>query len=144
KHVPKRQVPKQTTSGLNQLGDGMAYVRANDATFGLILLQALGSFFVSPNLLVLMPLYTTNVLGGSDAWVGYMLSALGAGSLVGAMVLLRGSRLERAAEKRMRISLTGLCVSMIWLGLSPNVWFAIPGIMIAGFSFSVNNTQLAT
>ena len=144
KIVPKRVVPKSTTSGLDQLRDGMVYVRANDATFGLILLQALVSFFVSPNLLVLMPLFTTNVLGGSDAWVGYMLSALGAGSLTGAMILLRGSRLEQAAENRMRISLTGLCISMIWLGLSPNVWVAVPGIMIAGFSFSMTNTQLAT
>ncbi len=144
KIVPKREAPKQKVSSLSQLADGMSYVRANDATFGLILLQALVSFFVSPNLLVLMPLFTTNVLGGSDAWVGYMLSALGAGSLVGAGVLLRGSRLERAAEKRMRISLTGLCVSMVWLGLSPNVWVAVPGIMIAGFSFSVTNTQLST
>lgn len=144
KVVPKREIPKQTTSGMEQLRDGMAYVRANDGTFGLIVLQGLVSFFISPNLLVLMPLFTTNVLGGSDAWVGYMLSALGAGSLTGAMVLLRGSRLERAAEKRMRISLTGLCVSMIWLGLSPNVWVAVPGIMIAGFSFSMTNTQLAS
>lgn len=144
KVVPKRVVPKSTTSGLDQLRDGMAYVRANDGIYGLILLQALVSFFVSPNLLVLMPLFTTNVLGGSDAWVGYMLSALGAGSLTGAMILLRGSRLERAAEKRMRISLTGLCVAMVWLGFSSNVWMAVPGIMIAGFSFSMTNTQLAT
>lgn len=144
KVVPKRDVPKQTTSGMEQLRDGMAYVRANDGTYGLILLQALVSFFVSPNLLVLMPLFTTNVLGGSDAWVGYMLSALGAGSLTGAMILLRGSRLERAAEKRMRFSLTGLCLGMIWLGFSPSVWVAVPGIMIAGLSFSMTNTQLAT
>lgn len=144
KVVPKREVPKQTTSGMDQLRDGMAYVRANDGTFGLIVLQAVVSFFVSPNLLVLMPLFTTNVLGGSDAWVGYMLSALGAGSLTGAMILLRGSRLERAAEKRMRFSLTGLCVSMIWLGFSPSVWIAVPGMMIAGLSFSMTNTQLAT
>lgn len=144
KIVPKREVPKQTTSGLEQLRDGMAYVRANDGTFGLIALQAMVSFFVSPNLLVLMPLYTTNVLGGSDAWVGYMLSALGAGSLTGAMILLRGSRLERAAEKRIRLSLTGLCIGLIWLGLSPSVWIAVPGMMIAGLSFSMTNTQLAT
>lgn len=144
KVVPKREIPKQTTSGLDQLKDGMSYVRANDGTYGLILLQGLVSFFISPNLLVLMPLYTTKVLGGGDAWVGYMLSALGAGSLTGAMILLRGSRLERAAEKRIKFGLTGLCVGMIWLGLSSNVWMAIPGIMIAGLSFSMTNTQLAT
>lgn len=144
KVVPKREVKKQSSSGMEQLRDGMAYVRANEGTMGLILLQALVSFFVSPNLLVLMPLFTTNVLGGSDAWVGYMLSALGVGSLTGAMVLLKGSRLERAAEKRMKLAMTGLCVGLVWLGLSTNVWMAIPGMMISGFSFSMGNTQLAS
>lgn len=144
KVVPKRVVVKQTTSGMEQLRDGMAYVRANDGTFGLILLQGLVSFFVSPNVLVLMPLFTVNVLGGSDAWVGYMLSALGIGSLTGAITLLRGSRTEKAGEKRMKLAMTGLCVGMIWLAVSPNVWVAIPGVMISGFSFSMGNTQLAT
>lgn len=144
KVVPKRVVVKQTTSGLEQLRDGMAYVRANDGTYGLILLQALVSFFISPNLLVLMPLFTVNVLGGSDAWVGYMLSTLGIGSLTGAITLLRGSRTERAGENRMKLAMTGLCIGMIWLSLAPNVWIAAPGVAIAGFSFSMGNTQLAS
>lgn len=144
KIVPQRQITRQSSSGMTQLKDGMAYVRANDGMYGLILLQALISFFVSPNLLVLMPLYTINVLGGSDAWVGYMLSALGIGSLSGAITLLRGSRTEKASENRMKLALTGLCVGMIWLGISPNVWVAVPGMMISGFAFSMGNTQLAT
>ena len=144
KVVPKRVVVKQSTGALEQLKDGMSYVRANDGTFGLILLQAMVSFFISPNLLVLMPLFTVNVLGGSDAWVGYMLSALGIGSLTGAITLLRGSRTEKAGENRMKLAMAGLCVGMIWLALSPNVWFAVPGIMISGFSFSMGNTQLAS
>ncbi|MCO5226493.1 MAG: MFS transporter [Thermomicrobiales bacterium] len=144
KVVPKRERPKQSTSALTQLKDGMAYVTANEGTMGLVLLQALISFFVSPNLLVLMPLFTTNVLGGSNAWVGYMLSALGIGSLTGAIVLLRGRKVESAARRRMQIAMVGLVVGLSWLGLSTNVWMAVPGIMIAGFSFSMGNTQLAT
>jgi predicted MFS family arabinose efflux permease len=120
------------------------YVRSDEGTLGLILLQGLISFFVSPNLLVLLSLYTTDVLGGDEGWVGWMLSALGAGSLTGALVLLRGSRLESAAARRMIIALTGLCIGMAWLGLSPNVWVAVPGVMIAGYSFSSGNSQLAT
>ncbi|MCA9834367.1 MAG: MFS transporter [Thermomicrobiales bacterium] len=144
KIVPKRERPKQSTSALNQLKDGMSYVSANEGTMGLVLLQALVSFFVSPNLLVLLPLYTTNVLGGSDGWVGYMLSALGVGSLTGAFVLLRGRKTETAARKRMKIAMVGLCVGLVWLGFAPNVWLAIPGVMISGFSFSMGNTQLST
>jgi MFS family permease len=144
KVVPKRVVAKQTSSGLEQLRDGIAYVRANDGTYGLILLQGLVSFFMTPNLLVLLPLFTVNVLGGSNTWVGYMLSALGIGSLTGAITLLRGSRTEKAAENRMKLAMTGLCVGLIWLAISPNVWVAVPGVMISGFSFSMGNTQLAT
>lgn len=144
KVVPKRNVVKQTTSGLEQLRDGMAYVRANEGTYGLILLQAMVSFFVSPNVLVLMPLFVVNVLDGSNAWVGYMLSALGIGSLTGAITLLRGSRTEKAGENRMKLAMTGLCVGMIWLAFAPNVWIAAPGVAIAGFSFSMGNTQLAS
>ncbi len=144
KVVPKRVVAKQTTSGLEQLRDGIAYVRANDGTYGLILLQGLVSFFVTPNLLVLLPLFTVDVLGGGNSWVGYMLSALGIGSLTGAITLLRGSRVEKAAENRMKLAMTGLCVGLVWLALAPNVWVAVPGVMISGFSFSMGNTQLAT
>lgn len=144
KVVPKRVVVKQSTGAIEQLKDGISYVRANDGTMGLILLQGLVSFFVSPNILVLMPLFTTNVLGGSDAWVGYMLSALGIGSLTGAITLLRGKRTEKAGENRMKLAMAGLCVGMVWLGLSQNVWMAVPGIMIAGYSFSMGNTQLST
>lgn len=131
-------------SGLSELRDGLAYVRANDGIYGLILLQGLISFFVSPNILVLLPLYTTNVLGGSQGWVGWMLSAVGVGALTGALVLLRGSRLESAAARRMVIALAGLAIGMAWLGFSQNVWMAVPGAMIAGYAFSSGNSQLAT
>lgn len=131
-------------SGLSELRDGLAYVRANDGIYGLILLQGLISFFVSPNLLVLLPLYTTNVLGGSQGWVGWMLSAVGVGALTGALVLLRGSRLESAAARRMVIALAGLAIGLAWLGISQNVWMAVPGAMVAGYAFSSGNSQLAT
>jgi MFS family permease len=142
--MPERAPRTGKASGLSELREGLKYVRANDGVMGLILLQGLISFFVSPNILVLLPLYTTNVLGGSQGWVGWMLSAVGVGALTGALVLLRGSRLDSAAARRMMIALTGLAVGLAWLGLSQNVWMAVPGAMIAGYSFSSGNSQLAT
>ena len=142
--MPARAKRTGKASGLSELREGLKYVRANDGIFGLILLQGLISFFVSPNVLVLLPLYTTNVLGGSQGWVGWMLSAVGVGALTGALVLLRGSRLESAGARRMVIALSGLSIGMGWLALSQNVWMAVPGAMIAGYSFSSGNSQLAT
>jgi len=131
-------------SGLAQLKEGIGYIRRTDEVLGLILITTIFSFFVFPNLLVLMPLYVDDVLHGGDNWVAAMISILGIGSLVGAITLIRGSRLESAAGRRLRTSMAGLTIGLLWLALSPNPWVAVPGVLIAGFSFSTGNTQIST
>jgi len=144
KILPKREIPKIQSSGLQSLKEGLRYVRSDEGLLGLILLQGTISFFVSPNLLVLLPLYVTDVLGGGDSWVGIALSAMGAGSLTGALVLLRGSRLESAAARRLVIALGGLCLGMGWIALSQSPLMAVPGIIVSGFAFSMGNSQIMT
>lgn len=131
-------------SGLAALKAGMHHIRTHDDLLGLVLLTATFSFFVFPNLLVLMPLYVTTELGGGDGWVAVMISVLGIGSLIGSIGMLRGSRLEAAAGKRLRLAMGGLAFGLVWLALSPNPWVAIPGIVVAGFSFTTGNTQIMT
>lgn len=132
------------TSGLSQLKAGVSYIRKTDELLGLILITTVFSFFVFPNLLVLMPLYLTDGLGGSDNWVAIGISALGIGSLVGAIVLIRGSRLEAAAGKRMRASMAILTIGLVWLALSPSPWIAVIGVVISGYAFATGNTQIQT
>ncbi len=135
---------KNRASGFVQLKAGISYIRQTDELLGLILITTVFSFFVFPNLLVLMPLYVTDVLGGSDSWVAIMISVVGVGSLVGAIVLIRGSRLEVAAGKRMRTSMVLLSVGLLWLAFSPNPWVAIVGVVISGYAFASGNTQIQT
>ena len=135
---------RDSGSQFDALKRGLRYVKSDDGTMGLMLLQAVISFFVTPPLLVLLPLYVTNELGGSDSWVGIMLSFMGAGSLTGALVLLRGSRLESAAAKRLMIAVGGLALGMGWIALSQNPVMAVPGVMVGGFSFSMANSQIMT
>jgi MFS family permease len=142
--VMTRPLPKGRASGFFQLRAGIAHIRQSDELKGLILQTTIFSFFVFPNLLVLMPLYIKDVLGGSDIWVAVMISVLGIGSLIGSITLIRGSRLEVAAGRRLRTSMVGLTIGLMWLALSPNPWFAIPGVMISGYSFSTGNTQIST
>ncbi|MGC4190766.1 MAG: MFS transporter [Thermomicrobiales bacterium] len=131
-------------SGLSQLKEGIAYIRRTEEVLGLILITTIFSFFVFPNLLVLMPLYVDDVLGGGESWVAAMISVLGIGSLIGAIVLVRGSRLEVAAGRRLRTSMIGLTVGLLWLSLSPNPWVAVPGVLISGYAFATGNTQIST
>ena len=146
--IGKRMKPRPrragTSSQLSALKEGLSYVRGDDGMYGLMLLQAAYSFFVSPNLLVLLALFVTDSLGGGDSWVGLMLSFLGVGSLAGALLLLRGSRLESAAGKRMVISAAGLTISLAWMAISQNPAMAVPGVMIGGFAFSMGNSQIST
>jgi MFS family permease len=141
-----KQPPKVAgrKTGLNSLKEGMHHIRTHDDLLGLVFLSSVFSFLVFPNLLVLMPLYVTDHLGGGDGWVAVMISIIGAGSLVGSIGMLRGSRLEAAAANRLRNAMIGLTIGMTWLALAPNPWFAIPGILIAGYSFTTGNTQIST
>lgn len=131
-------------SGLAQLKEGVHHIRTHDDLLGLVMLSSVFSFLVFPNLLVLMPLYVDHVLGGGEGWVALMISMLGIGSLIGSITILRGSRLEVAAGRRLRIAMAGLTVGTLWLGLSQNPWMAVPGVMIAGFSFTIGNIQINT
>lgn len=126
------------------LRDGLRHVRERDDLFGLVLLTGLLSFLVFPCAIVLLPFYMSDVLGGGPGWVGTALSVTGAGSLVGALVLLQGSRLERAADRRLRIALVGLVVGLLWLAFARTPLAAVPGVAILGFSFSMGNSQIMT
>jgi MFS family permease len=142
--VPKRKIVASRGSGLSYLKAGVGYVRANDDMKGLILLTGLVSFLVFPNVIVLMPLYLTDALDGADKWVGIGLAVLGAGSLIGAILLLRGSRLEAAAGRRQRSAMVGLTIGLTWLAFSPNPPVAMIGVFITGYSFATFNTQITT
>lgn len=141
-----KPVPKNTqrVSGVASLKEGMRYIRTHEDLLGLVMLSALFSFLVFPNLLVLLPLYVQNHLGGGDGWVAMVISIVGAGSLVGSVGMLRGSRLESAAAKRLVRAMAGLTIGLAWLALSPNPWVAVPGILISGYSFTTGNTQIST
>jgi len=142
--VPPSPKQRAKASGTSAMRDGIHHIRTHDDLLGLVLLSAVFSFLVFPNLLVLMPLYVDDVLGGGEGWVSAMISVLGVGSLAGSIGILRGSRLEVAAGKRLRRSMAGLAIGIAWLAVSQNPWMAIPGILIAGHSFTTGNTQIST
>jgi MFS family permease len=126
--VPRRKIGPSKSSGMSYLKAGVGFVREHDDMKGLILLTGLVSFLVFPNVIV----------------VGIGLATLGAGSLIGAILLLRGSRLEAAAGRRQRSAMVGLTIGLTWLALSPNPPVAMIGVFITGYSFATFNTQITT
>ncbi|MGI8483057.1 MAG: MFS transporter [Thermomicrobiales bacterium] len=131
-------------SGITALREGLHHIRHSEELIGLVGVTAIFSFLAVPNLLVLMSLYVTKVLGGSDGWVPTMTSVFGAGSLIAAIALFRGSRLEAVAAKRLRFTMAGLSVGLMWLALAQNPWMAIPGVLLAGLWFEMGLIQVQT
>ena len=142
--VPHARPVGPSVSGVTALRDGLRYIRHSDELIGLVGITAIFSFLAVPSLLVLLPLYVTRVLGGSDSWVPAMTSCFGTGSLIAAIVLFRGSWLEAAAGKRLKYTMAGLSIGLLWLALAPNPWMAIPGVLIAGCSFEMGLIQIQT
>jgi len=134
----------RTDSPIASLRIGLTYIRRSDELLGLVGTTALMSFLAVPGLLVLMPLYMTDTLGGGDGWVPIATSVFGAGSLLAAIVMFRANRLEAAAGRRLRLTGLGLAGGMLWLALSPNPWAAVPGIFISGCSFELGLIQIQT
>lgn len=142
--IPRTAAPAQGTKPLAALRIGVGYIRSSDEMLGLVGTTALISFLAVPGLLVLMPLYMTDTLGGSDAWVPVATSVFGAGSLGAALTMFRASRAEIAAGRRMRLTPVVLAGGLVWLALSPNPWVAVPGIFFSGFSFELGLIQIQT
>lgn len=80
---------------LDELLVGLRFVRGDRLLVWMIVMSALGSLLAEPLYAVVLPVYARDVLG-SALDLGLMYSALGAGSIVGAVIYaVRGYRLPR-------------------------------------------------
>lgn len=80
--------PREPSHPLSDLKAGFAYVTTHPETRTLLLLLATSSLF-GTSYLTLMPVFARDILHGSSDLLGYMMSAVGAGALTGAIVISR-------------------------------------------------------
>jgi MFS family permease len=86
---PAPTVPRQPLLGY--IGEGLTYVRQTPAVLTtLALLGAVSTFVLNFNILI--PVLARSVLKGSAGTYGTLLAAVGAGSLIGALLLASASR----------------------------------------------------
>jgi MFS family permease len=142
--IPKTAAPAHGERPLAALRIGLTYIRRSDELLGLVGTTALMSFLAVPGLLVLMPLYVTETLGGGNRWVPISTSIFGLGSLLAAIVMFRASKSDAASGLRLRVTGLTLAAGLLWLALSPNPWVAAPGILLSGCSFELGLIQIQT
>ncbi len=124
--------------------DGIAYVRGDAPTRSMIVLMSLTTFFVSPFLLVLMPLYSRVTLGLPAEKMGVLMAISGIGSFTGALGLLSVPHGHRATALKVAAGLIALglgglaasaslrlaCFAIVCLALGLSATFGISNIII--------------
>jgi MFS family permease len=117
------------------LGEGLAYVRQDAVTRGLLPITAAFGLLVLPYQ-ALLPAYARDVLATDAEGLGFLLTAVGAGAVLGAV--LTGSRLVaghpgRAMGVFAAVAGAGLLHSALLTpltGFAP--WMAVPGLAAVG------------
>jgi MFS family permease len=116
--------------GKGQLRAGFSYIRATPQLLGpLALLASVG--LVAYNFQLLMPLLARETFHGDARTAGYLLGALGAGSVIGGLAL---AGVMQATIGRIIGAATVLAVLFVATGLSPNLAIAFAVVFALGAS----------
>ena len=81
-----RTDPPESSSMAEGLKEGLSFIREHRLVSALLALTAIVSIFVAPYA-VLMPIFARDILGVGPVGLGYLMSAVGVGALIGAVTL---------------------------------------------------------
>ncbi len=113
--------------------DGLKYVYQNDILFfTLLILAVVGTF--APNFNVLVPVYAIQVLNQQETGFGFLMSFLGIGSFVGAMLI---AAMSVSGPKKFVLYFVPLLIGIALIGTGYMNTFLTTGLLLAitGFFF---------
>ncbi|MDP4093198.1 MAG: MFS transporter [Bacillota bacterium] len=148
KPLPITAKPKDNSKIFTDIKDGIKYIFKNRIILDTILVIAIVGTF-GPNFSVLVPVFAKEVLHQKEAGFGILMSLMGVGSFIGAMIVATTSR---SGPKRVMMNAVPLLVGifLIITGYT-NAYFltglslAFTGFFFVSFSSSANSTiQLNT
>ncbi|MDD3224309.1 MAG: MFS transporter [Clostridium sp.] len=120
---------------LKGIKEGITYIVENPKIFKTILLVGVMGIFAY-NYNVLIPVFTRNVLHQGEKSYGALLSALGIGSLIGAVIV--SSRSKKAPNmKSMIVSIIIICIMLICSGMSSEFYVSAVILVVTGI-FNIN------
>ena len=129
-------------SFLQDLADGFRYVRSMPEIRLLLLLAFSATLFSEP-LRSILPVFAKEIFDVGSGGLGIMLSTMGAGGVVGAVVIAGASKAER---RGIRLILAGLLTGTMLLGfslvssLAPVFWLGIGFLAVIGTTQPVRMT----
>ena len=144
--VSHEQMEHAGATMLDQLRQGWDYVAASVPIRSILTLFALLSLMGWP-FMVLMPIFAAQVLKGGPHTLGFLMGAVGVGSLISALALVV-RRSVRGLTKVIPIAAGIFGAGLIAFGLSKNLWLSLPMMLVTGFGMmqglTSSNTILQT
>ncbi|MGO9438613.1 MAG: MFS transporter [Terracidiphilus sp.] len=134
------------TSMVMQLREGWTYVAGFAPIRTILSLFALISLMGWP-FMVLMPVFAAQVLHGGPHTLGFLMGAVGVGSLVSALSMVM-RRSVRGLGKMIPLAAAAFGVGLICFGLSTNLWLSMALLLLTGFGMmqglTASNTIIQT
>ena len=134
------------TSVLTELKEGFTYVFGNPKIRAILMLVMLTSIMGVP-FIVLMPAFAKDILQGGPHTLGFLMSALGAGALLGAFYLASRTKIK-GLQKLINMGAFIFGIGLIGFSFSRFLWISILMVFIAAFGMMVQvaaaNTWLQT
>ena len=145
-HVHARKLPAMETPMMERLREGWEYVSGFAPVRTILLLFALISLMGMP-FTVLMPIFAAEVLHGGAHTLGFLMGALGAGALAGAVVLaMRASVL--GLGRLIAISSTIFGAGLVAFAFSHFEWLSLLIMVVTGYGMmqqmAASNTIIQT
>ena len=145
-NVSNIKIEIKKSSIIEELKDGFTYVFGDMKIKSILLLVALTSIMGVP-FIVLMPAFAKDILHGGAHTLGFLMSALGAGALMGAFYLAARTEVK-GLRKIINLAALLFGIGLIGLSLSNYLWISLLMTFIAGFGMMVqvasSNTWLQT
>ncbi len=144
--LPKLQEQLHPTTMLAQLREGWTYVAGFAPIRTILLLFALLSLMGWP-FMVLMPMFAAQVLHGGPHTLGFLMGAVGVGSLISALAMVV-RRSVRGLTKMIPIAAVAFGVGLIAFGFSRFFWLSMAMMLVTGFGMmqglTTSNTIVQT
>jgi MFS family permease len=144
--LPKANMERAATTMLVQLREGWTYVTGFAPIRTILMLFALLSLMGWP-FMVLMPVFAAQVLHGGPHTLGFLMGAVGVGSLTSALAMVL-RRSVRGLTKMIPIAASAFGVGLICFGFSSALWLSMLMMLVTGFGMmqglTASNTILQT
>ena len=144
--LPLDTIERATTSMFAQLREGWTYVADFRPIRTILLLFALLSLMGWP-FMVLMPVFAAQTLHGGPHTLGFLMGAVGVGSLASALTLVL-RRSVRGLTRVVPIAASIFGVGLICFGFSKTLWLSMLMMLVTGFGMmqgtTASNTILQT